>query len=222
MAKKTDTGNDVTFWNASFVISDVVRQNKWHFWDPETKLDKIDMFFMVNLSFKIWPIWPAIGLTLREMFKWETPSNFTSRWLIKHVSYDTRIIFSRWPQLTWPWPVISISLLLSWHLRHPFSSIFAELRLLSLVWSRQPIRWKESALTFDPTLNRHLTLLIFFRITLESPRWELSIAASRSSPWLSVQKLDRGGGDIRPPLSPQPMEVDWMTLAPRRLRLETG
>ena len=36
-------------------------------------------------------------------------------------------------------------------------------------------------------------------IALESPRWELSIAASRFVLRLVVRKLDMGG-DIRPPL----------------------
>ena len=45
-----------------------------------------------------------------------------------------------------------------------------------LVWSRQPIRRKTPALTFELILNRRLILSdFFFQRTLQSMRWELSV-----------------------------------------------
>ena len=45
--------------------------------------------------------------------------------------HSSEYVFTRWPHLTrpWPWPVLSISLLLTRHLRPPFSGILAEFGL---------------------------------------------------------------------------------------------
>ena len=44
MAKNPSNGNDVTFLNSIFEFLIVLLQNKWPFWNRETKLDKIGMF----------------------------------------------------------------------------------------------------------------------------------------------------------------------------------
>ena len=43
--KKTDKDNDVIFHEAEFSAFLIVAyKNEWHFWNPETKLDKIGLF----------------------------------------------------------------------------------------------------------------------------------------------------------------------------------
>ena len=73
--------------------------------------------------------WSELDLTLGQMWKWVSPSNSTAQMILKTcVTWHSCYIFIRWPHLTWtwPWPVLSISLLFMRHLLHPFSSIFAE------------------------------------------------------------------------------------------------
>ena len=111
----------------------VVRQNKMTYlesWD-KTGQDRHIFKRKFWLS-KFDRFWPELDLTLGQMWKWVSPSNSTSQmthktWATRHLCY----IFIRWPHLTWswPWPVLTICLLLTWHLLHPFSSIFAELKL---------------------------------------------------------------------------------------------
>ena len=75
------------------------------------------------------------------------------KWPKKHVSHDTRAIFLYgdliWPDLDLDLCLASISYLHDIFVI-PSAAFSQSLRLqLSLVWFRQPIRRKESALTFD-------------------------------------------------------------------------
>ena len=106
----------------------VVLHNKWHFWNPETKLDKIGMFSNKIFSLKNWPFWPDLDLNLGQIWKWVSPLNYTSQIIHKNVSHETLAIFTCgdliWLDL-WPWPVLRISILLTRHLLHAFNSILA-------------------------------------------------------------------------------------------------
>ena len=51
MAKKPGKGGDVTFLYAILAFLFVVRK-KLHIWNPETKLDKIDMFLEESFEFE--------------------------------------------------------------------------------------------------------------------------------------------------------------------------
>ena len=93
-------------------------------------------------------VWPAFDLTFGQMWKWVSPSNSTDQMIYKTCAIGhSCYIFMRWPHLTWPspWPSLSTSLLFTWHLRHPFTSVAfsqsSDLQL-SLVWSLQLIRRK--------------------------------------------------------------------------------
>ena len=44
MAQKTNKGNDVTFETQFLEFLSDIRQTKWHFWNPETKVDKIGRY----------------------------------------------------------------------------------------------------------------------------------------------------------------------------------
>ena len=92
------------FWNAFLTFLIVVHRNKWHVWDPETKLDKIGMFCKKLLSFEIWL---NLTLDLKLMFSGVKFRNkcchriMRPRCLIKYVSHGTRVIF--WlGDLIWP------------------------------------------------------------------------------------------------------------------------
>ena len=75
---------------------------------------------------KIDLFWPELDLSLCQMWKWMSPSNFTCKMTHKLcVTRHSCYIFIWWPHLTWPWLVPCISLLFTWHLRHLFSSIFS-------------------------------------------------------------------------------------------------
>ena len=52
MAQKPGQGYDVPFLISFLAFLIVARQNKWHFWNIETKLDKIDMFWKIFLVSK--------------------------------------------------------------------------------------------------------------------------------------------------------------------------
>ena len=55
MDPKPGKGDDVTFLNSVFFAFLIVaRQKECHFWNPETKLDKIGMFVKEFLGFEIW------------------------------------------------------------------------------------------------------------------------------------------------------------------------
>ena len=115
-------------WNSFFWSSNVERKNNdilgilrkkngqdRYVFKRKFKLSKFDLF------------WPKLGLTLGEISKWVSPLNAMCQMthktcVARHLCY----IFIWWHHLTWPWPrpVLCISLLFTWHLRHPFSSIF--------------------------------------------------------------------------------------------------
>ena len=88
--------------------------------------------YVKKMIFKSWPFLPELDLTLGQMWERVSPSNSTSEMTHKAcVIWHSCYIFKRWPHLTrsWPWPVLSISLLFTWHLRHPISSISAKFEL---------------------------------------------------------------------------------------------
>ena len=90
--------------------------------------------FKAFCFFQIWLFLPELDLCLGQMWKRVSPSNSTSKMTHKAcVTRHLRYIFIRWLHLKWSWPwpwtVLSISLLFTWRLRHPFSSIFAEFAL---------------------------------------------------------------------------------------------
>ena len=114
------------FFEARFFLV-AVRQNKWRFLIPEEKWIRWDAL-KENLWFSKFDLFrPELNLTLGQMWKWVSPSNSTSQMTYKScVTRHSCYVFMRWPHLTRSWPVLSISLLLAWHLCHSFSSIFAE------------------------------------------------------------------------------------------------
>ena len=107
----------------------VVHQNKWHFlesWDI-TGLDR----YVLKTNF---PVSKFQLFDLNLTWPWVRYENechhriLRPKWPINVWTCVTRYlcyISMRWPHLTWPgpWPVLSISLLLTLHLLHPFSSI---------------------------------------------------------------------------------------------------
>ena len=136
-------------------------------------------------------------MTFDQMWKWVSPSNSTSEMGHKtcvtrhlcYILYDDLI----WPELDLDLYLLSISLLLTWHLCHPFSRIFAEFALAAvsgLVCAAD--KAKSQLLHLAWPWPNILPCLINFKIALESSRWELSIAASRFSLRLLVRRLDRG------------------------------
>ena len=48
MADKPGKADDVTFWTSFVGTLTAVRQNKRHFWNPDTKLDNIYIYFKRN------------------------------------------------------------------------------------------------------------------------------------------------------------------------------
>ena len=127
------------------------------------------------------------------------------------VTQDTRAVFS-YDYFNWDDIDLELYLALVSYLHGIFNipsvAFWQSLGLqLSLVWSRHLIRRKESALTFDTTLTRHLTLSRKFKGCIRILSLGPSIAALRFSLPQLLRNLDRGGGDI--PLPPQPAEVGW-------------
>ena len=109
-----------------------MRQEKWHFWNHKTKLDKKGMFFKQKFRFQNMTFFDELHHTFAQMLKLVSPSYSTSQMthsacLTRHSCY----IFIRWPYLTWhwPWPLLSIGPLLIWHRHHPFSSTLTALQL---------------------------------------------------------------------------------------------
>ena len=128
------------FWKTRFVKFLIVVRQKMTFLESWDKSGQ-DMYYVCLR--KVWfskcgHHWPVLHLTLGHMWKWMSPSNSRAKWAINHVSHATRTIFSYddliWPDLTWPWPcpVLSISRLFTWHLRHPFSSISGKFALAAV------------------------------------------------------------------------------------------
>ena len=68
MAQKPGKGNYVIYLNSFLEFLSIARQNKWHFWNPETKLDEISMFRkendFQNLTFLIWTL-PDLGSNVK-------------------------------------------------------------------------------------------------------------------------------------------------------------
>ena len=95
-------------------ISNIVRLNKRHFWNIETKLDKTKMFLLGNFEFEkstyLHLIWPGLDLSSGQIRKWMPPSNSTSE--MTHNTCVARqscnILIWR-PYLTRPWPLLSTS-----------------------------------------------------------------------------------------------------------------
>ena len=125
--QKTSNGNDVTSLNNIFGISNCFTTKQITFLESWDKMDKKHVF-KENFISKIWHFLPELHLTLGQKWKWVSPSN--PKFQMTHKTCVTRhssYIFIWWPHVTWPWPlpVLCISSLFTWHLRHPFSSIFA-------------------------------------------------------------------------------------------------
>ena len=124
--QKRGKSNDALFWSSIFFLLPYDKTNDV-FWIPRKKWIRWDAL-KENLWFSKFDLFrPELDLTLGQMWKWVSPSNSTSQ--MTHKSCVTRhscYVFMRWPHLTRSWPVLSISLLLAWHLCHSFSSIFAE------------------------------------------------------------------------------------------------
>ena len=58
MAQNPGKGDDVTFLISILVFLIVARQNKHRFWNPETELDKIGMFWKEFFEFRNLTFWP--------------------------------------------------------------------------------------------------------------------------------------------------------------------
>ena len=128
MTQKPGKRDDVTCLNRNF----------WHFWLPHVKTNGISGIlrktgqdrYVFKRTFWVskFDFLPELDLTLGQIWKWVSPSNSTSQKTHKTcVTRHSCYTFMRWPHLTWSWPwrVLSINLLLTWHLRHLFSSSLA-------------------------------------------------------------------------------------------------
>ena len=149
------------FWNpicGIFIFRTTKQMTFLEFWDKtgqDRYLFKRKFWF---LPFELF--WPEVDLTGGQMWR-VSPSNSMSQMTQKHVSHDTHALFSYGDLI---WPDLDLYLALVTYLRDIFvipSVAFSQILplQLSLASPRQPIRRKESALTFDLTLTQHLTLL---------------------------------------------------------------
>ena len=126
----------------------VVHQNKWHFWNSETKLDKIGILWKKIFISKICAFWGCfilfdlvclIYLILifpRAKFRNECHHRFPRpKWPIKHVSHDIHAIFwfGNLTYLIWPWPLLSIRSILIWYLLHPLGSVLEKFGLAVVI-----------------------------------------------------------------------------------------
>ena len=108
--------------------------------------------------------WPDLRSNVKmsvtiEFYVWNDPKNMCHTTLVIFLYGDLI-----WPDLDLDLRSASISYLHGIFVI-PSVAFSQSLRLrLSLVWFRQPIRRKESALTFDLTLTQHLTLLKKIRL----------------------------------------------------------
>ena len=164
------------------------------------------MFLEENIGFR-YMTFSDLNLTLGQLWKWVSPSNFTSQ--ITHKSCVTRhscYIFIWRPHLTWPCPWPVLSLLFTWQLRHPFSSVFAEFALAA-VSGLVSAADKAKRVSFDiwPDLNPTFDLARKFWdcIRIPSLRAYDHCLALLAPPITSEFRQ----GAIYPP--PQPTEVGW-------------
>ena len=109
----------ITLQFFAFLI--VVRKNKSHFWNAETKIDKMGMFCKDILNLEIWPNLTLFDLKLtfpRVKFRNECGHGFLRpKWPIKHVRTTLMHNFDWWPYLRfWPltfiWPDLDFDLYL--------------------------------------------------------------------------------------------------------------
>ena len=127
MAQQPGKGADVTFWNAIVGIYNCCTPKQMTLLESWDKTGQ-DRFVLKSIFWvsKLDIFLVELDLTLGQIWKWISPSNSTSQ--MTHQTCVTRypcFIFMQWSHLTWPWPwtFLGISILLTWHLRHPFSSI---------------------------------------------------------------------------------------------------
>ena len=139
----------------------IVRRKKWHYWNPETKLDKIDMF--LDKKFSFWKF------DLLLTFPGVKPKNechhriLRSKWSIKLVSHDRNTTFSfRWPYLTWswPWPLLSIRPILTHNLLQPLRSLLAKFGFAAII-SRISVADKAKSDRLDLWPDRDLDCNLF-------------------------------------------------------------
>ena len=164
-------GDDVTFWIAFFGIYNCRTSKQLTFLESSDKTGQNRYVF-------------ELDLTLGQIWKWVSSSNFAFQMTHKTcVTPYSCYIFMRWPHLTWPWPELSISLLLTWHLRHPFSSILAGFWLAAVSGLVSPTDkgntsyiwpWPDLDPTFDLVKKilrlHHNSLVESFRSPPRAPR----------------------------------------------------
>ena len=165
MAQKPGKGDDATFLIAFFGVHNCRTSKQMTFfgdsWDKAGQhryvlkinfwVSKIDFFYM-NLT---WP-WVKYKNKCHHRI-------LPSKWPIRHVSYDTRAIFSCVDLI---WPGLDLDLYLAWasylHDIFVFPSVafWRGLGLqLSLVWSWQPIRAIRFSFDIWPDLDQTFDLL---------------------------------------------------------------
>ena len=149
----------------AFLIA--VRKNKWHFWNPETKLDKIDLFLEENFDFENLTffdlIWPYIDLSLGQIQKWMPPSYSAFQMTHKTcVARQTCNIFIWWPYLTWPWPwpLLTIRPILTRNLLQPLRSLLAKFGFAAII-SRISVADKAKSDRLDLWPDRDLDCNLF-------------------------------------------------------------
>ena len=143
----------------------IIHQNKCHVFNHYHKPNKIDTFLTDFLSFKIWSFYlNLISPWVNCQNEWQD-QNSRIKWPERYVTHGARGTFSYTNLI---WPELTLNLCLAWavYLCGIFGILSVALRQSldlqrSLVWSRQPIRREEPAVTLNMTLTGHLTLSKF-------------------------------------------------------------
>ena len=187
------------FWNATFDISNYWRQNKYHFWNPETKLDKKCMLLTEDFEFRNLDLFYLTFNFPRVKYKNECHHNILRpRWPLKYVSHNT-YTFS-FGHLIWPslglrqiqglylYGVLFIPWVAFWH-------------TLAAIFSPASTGGKAKSDYFEPWPGLWFSLKKIFKLS-----WKVLVEgfpllpARLYSNWFTSQE---GGGRICPPPPPQ-------------------